>query len=533
MVDSDYQMAMLLQQQFEFEQKQNQHKPQHYSEDYFLALTLQQQFEQEISVEKPKDNLVYENKKKHQSTDPSKSLIDPSWEIVDPTPDIHGLFMAFNDRFFWGKLLAVCVDWSKRMTTCAGICSYAGRGGMCKITLSEPLLKLRPRKDLVETLLHEMIHAYLFVTHNNKDRDGHGPEFHKHMYRINKETGTNITVYHSFHDEVRLYQQHWWRCDGPCQHRKPFFGMVRRAMNRAPGPNDFWWADHLRTCGGTFIKVKEPEKSKKRKSQKENVPTAPKKTKNDIRNYISVLGDQNRDRAKDVPSTSAVSKPNSNIHGFSIATKETEPKKVTKIFTGAVQTLGGDKPAPKDYSIVRNHWLNKFNNTTTNTKRTSPNSANNDNKRPRLTATSTQQTQVVSDDSVPCPVCQKHFPTRDINDHLDLCLTKETAQPETKIERSNNVDDYDKPGTSSSTNVNPEDDDVMIVEDNKNESIQFVFETSNEEESDENMYACPFCMEMFAEEDMNAHLDDCLVAEDDGESFNKSIAIDEIVNNDF
>ena len=27
-----------------------------------------------------------------------------------------------------------------------------------------------------------------------QDHDGHGPEFHKHMYRINKEAGTNITV---------------------------------------------------------------------------------------------------------------------------------------------------------------------------------------------------------------------------------------------------------------------------------------------------------------------------------------------------
>ena len=32
------------------------------------------------------------------------------------------------------------------------------------------------------------------MTHNNRDRDGHGPEFHKHMYRINKKAGTNITV---------------------------------------------------------------------------------------------------------------------------------------------------------------------------------------------------------------------------------------------------------------------------------------------------------------------------------------------------
>lgn len=67
--------------------------------------------------------------------------------------------------------------------------------------------------------------------------------------------GTSITVYHSFHDEVRLYQQHWWRCNGPCQNRKPFFGIVKRAINRAPGPNDFWWAEHSKTCGGQFAKV--------------------------------------------------------------------------------------------------------------------------------------------------------------------------------------------------------------------------------------------------------------------------------------
>jgi hypothetical protein len=39
-----------------------------------------------------------------------------------------------------------------------------------------------------------MIHAYLFVTQNNRDREGHGPEFQKHMNRINKESGCNITV---------------------------------------------------------------------------------------------------------------------------------------------------------------------------------------------------------------------------------------------------------------------------------------------------------------------------------------------------
>lgn len=82
--------------------------------------------------------------------------------------------------------------------------SYEGRGGLCDIALSEPLLKLRPRKDLIETLLHEMIHAFLFVTNRDQDRDGHGPNFKAHMHRINKSAGLNITIYHSFHDEVRM-----------------------------------------------------------------------------------------------------------------------------------------------------------------------------------------------------------------------------------------------------------------------------------------------------------------------------------------
>uniref|UniRef100_A0A8C1UG68 DNA-dependent metalloprotease SPRTN n=1 Tax=Cyprinus carpio TaxID=7962 RepID=A0A8C1UG68_CYPCA len=207
-------------------------------EDFLLALRLQEQFDQETRA---------------------LSVVDESWEVLDPSPDVRAMFLQFNDRFFWGKLSGVEVKWSPRMTLCAGVCSYEGRGGLCSIRLSEPLLKLRPRKDLVQTLLHEMIHALLFVTQNNRDRDGHGPEFCKHMNRINQASGTNITIYHSFHDEVDVYRQHWWRCNGPCQNHRPFFGYVKRAMNRPPSARDPWWAGHQRTCGGTYTKIKEPE----------------------------------------------------------------------------------------------------------------------------------------------------------------------------------------------------------------------------------------------------------------------------------
>lgn len=80
-------------------------------------------------------------------------------------------------------------------------------------------------------------------------------------------------VYHSFHNEVDEYRRHWWRCDGPCQSKKPYYGYIKRATNRAPSVHDHWWAEHQKTCGGTFIKVKEPENYSKKGKGK----TKPKK----------------------------------------------------------------------------------------------------------------------------------------------------------------------------------------------------------------------------------------------------------------
>ncbi|KAM9240212.1 LOW QUALITY PROTEIN: DNA-dependent metalloprotease SPRTN-like [Leptosomus discolor] len=205
------------------------------------------------------------------------SVVDEAWELLDPIPDVHSLFVEFNDAFFWGLLGGVEVSWSPRMTVSVGVCHCDQKSGTCSIRLSEPLLKLRPRRDLVETLLHEMIHALLFVTNNNKDREPHGPEFRKHMHRINHLSGANVTIRHSFHKEVDFYRQHWWRCNGPCQDRKPYFGYVKRSMNRAPA-RDAWWAEHQQTCGGTFTKVKEPENFSKKSKGKARAAKRPNST---------------------------------------------------------------------------------------------------------------------------------------------------------------------------------------------------------------------------------------------------------------
>jgi hypothetical protein len=46
----------------------------------------------------------------------SSSLVDPNWELIDPTPDIHALFIAFDAQYFDGALIGCEVRWSPRMT---------------------------------------------------------------------------------------------------------------------------------------------------------------------------------------------------------------------------------------------------------------------------------------------------------------------------------------------------------------------------------------------------------------------------------
>ena len=90
---------------------------------------------------------------------------------------------------------------------------------------------------LVWRCQHEMIHAYLFLTNGNTDRDGHGPAFMGHARRINSDAGTNITVYHTFHDEVNAYLKHVWKCDvraSACQHCARGQGASSRGC--VPGP---------------------------------------------------------------------------------------------------------------------------------------------------------------------------------------------------------------------------------------------------------------------------------------------------------
>jgi hypothetical protein len=234
----------------------------------------------------------------------------------NPHVNIHELFALYNVLYFRSLLLPrVEVSWSARLTLCAGICELVkdeeGKYRRIRLKLSEPLLKYRPASDTINTLLHEAIHAYFFVTTSWKhargdDGTGHGAGFLLLADAISNHGEYEITVYHTFHDEIDSYRTHVWKCDGPCQTQPPFFGLVKRSMNRPPSKSDSWWVKHTEECGGAYTKISEPDLTKAQlnaMSAKERAG----RQKNKIDNWIHKLSNTGRDNIEAAPLTSAKS----------------------------------------------------------------------------------------------------------------------------------------------------------------------------------------------------------------------------------
>jgi hypothetical protein len=83
----------------------------------------------------------------------------PAWELGAARTSCHAATTSktnldVHSAVNQDKLGFCCVEWSsKRMTSCAGTCSFLPRGGGCVIRLSEPILKYRPAKDLKEVMM--------------------------------------------------------------------------------------------------------------------------------------------------------------------------------------------------------------------------------------------------------------------------------------------------------------------------------------------------------------------------------------------
>lgn len=97
--------------------------------------------------------------------------------------DLQLLFAQYNFMYFDGEIPAYRIAYNARFSNCAGRISY-----------KPPLIELSPKhlagklQELRETLLHEMIHAWL---HARGENPGHTPRFKKKM----KELGLH-SIYH-------------------------------------------------------------------------------------------------------------------------------------------------------------------------------------------------------------------------------------------------------------------------------------------------------------------------------------------------
>ena len=87
--------------------------------DHALALSLQEKFTQEQRQgfgrqSKLQRETVGELEKRY---DP-KLIVDERWELLDPHPNIHDLFVQFDAMFFDRRLVnsGVEVRWSPKMT---------------------------------------------------------------------------------------------------------------------------------------------------------------------------------------------------------------------------------------------------------------------------------------------------------------------------------------------------------------------------------------------------------------------------------
>lgn len=407
------------------------------------------------------------------------SLVDETYELTDPNPSIYELFKNFDIKFFGKKLYKnVEVRWSNRMTSCAGTCSFHKRTRHCVISLSVPLLKLRPRKDLVETLLHEMIHAYLFLSNEDRDRDGHGYNFCKHMFRINREAGTNITIYHNFHDEVKLYKQHWWKCNGPCQHKPPYFGTVRRATNRAPGQSDCWWYKHQMTCNGQFIKIKEPDNFKSRSKLTKDKKSSQKS----ISNWLVTNSPRDGDRWP-------INKP--------IGKKEKDKTSIKPKFSCS-GVLGGSKDG-KSNLLTKFPLTNEKKRNTYRPEASGSGLSSEPVPTPPVLNLSQQNQQRQPRPVNRCPICNVFM--TNIYRHIDVCLIHATSlvdELNNNVNNNNIIEEFvfepQRLPVFSQPPTNVDCPNKYLRLDNSSETV-----------------ACPVCGRMIISTSINEHLDECLL----------------------
>jgi len=142
-------------------------------------------------------------------------------EGLVPLETVQAMWQSLAHRFFENRLPPITIEWSKRLTSSAGMfVSQVGprspwvsrdyrQGAARVIRLSAPLLRHQPEEELRRTLAHEMIHQWQFDI--RKHRPSHGAEFREMMHRMNAE-GLGVSVRHQLETAVQLRIRFAWQC---------------------------------------------------------------------------------------------------------------------------------------------------------------------------------------------------------------------------------------------------------------------------------------------------------------------------------
>ncbi|MGK7913074.1 MAG: SprT family zinc-dependent metalloprotease [Synechococcus sp.] len=139
-------------------------------------------------------------------------------QLDNQRPDLEALFTQLNRELFDHQIPVIPVAWSKRMTRAAGLFWWKQHLDGKKpefeygIRLSLPLLQQRPHADLLATLAHEMIHAWVSLYLEDL-RHGHGTLFQTKMAEVNRiQSEFEVTQHHSFTEEVQRHTKYRWDC---------------------------------------------------------------------------------------------------------------------------------------------------------------------------------------------------------------------------------------------------------------------------------------------------------------------------------
>ncbi len=144
--------------------------------------------------------------------------------LLPTSESLYAIWKDLNLRYFHSALPPITIEWSRRLTSSAGmfVCRVGPRhtqhhpdderlGRRC-IRLSAVLLQddaPESQRETLVTLAHEMIHQWQYDI--LKRRPNHGPDFRRMMTCMNQD-GLGITIYHSLGKEVTALARYAWRC---------------------------------------------------------------------------------------------------------------------------------------------------------------------------------------------------------------------------------------------------------------------------------------------------------------------------------